>query len=315
LGKLVVATRPAELPALRAIHERAVANQVPGISMLDGARAREHEPWVRAIAAVASPSSAVTDFRAVARALAEDVRSLGGQVRLRTPVVSLRAVSGGVQVRSAHPSDVGAADVFGRAVACAGLGTDRIGGGRSLDKSLRIVPFRGAYFRLSDRLAERIRGLVYPVPDPRYPFLGVHFTRGWDDQVLVGPTAVLALAPEGYRRRDVDPRQLADLLAFPGFWRMAGAHWRTGAREVLMSMSRQLVARQARRYLPELRASDLLEHPAGVRAQALGRDGTLVDDFVLDVDGARSVVRNAPSPAATSSLAIAEYVADRLERS
>jgi L-2-hydroxyglutarate oxidase len=301
LGKVVVATGEAELPALRDIYERSVANGVPGVSMLDAAGLKEIEPGTPGVAAVHSPASAVTDFGAVARALADDVCKRGGTVRLGARVTRLRAGVDGVRVDT--PQGTEAYDLV---VACAGLGTDRLTGGRVLDGKMRTVPFRGLYYRLSPRVRDRVRGLVYPVPDPRYPFLGVHLTRRFDDEVLVGPNAVLALTDHG--------RSYVDVLGYPGFLRMARRHWPAGAREVATAASRRLFARLARRYLPELRAGDLLPWPAGVRAQALDRSGALVDDFVVDTSDHLVILRNAPSPAATSSLAIASHVVGRLPR-
>lgn len=309
LGKVIVATEQAELPALHRIFDRAVANHVPRVRLINAAELGDLEPAVRGIAAVHSPQSAVTDFRAVARCLADDVTAAGGKIRLGTEVRQLAAIAGGVRVRTATD----AVD-FHAVVACAGLGTDHLTGGARLDAAMRVVPFRGAYFALAPRVRDRVRGLVYPVPDPRYPFLGVHLTRRFDDEVLVGPTAILATALEGYQLRDVGRRDLREMLSFPGFWRMARTHWRTGARELWTAASKRAFVRQARRYLPELTSADLRPFPAGVRAQALRRDGALVDDFAIDSANGLTIVRNAPSPAATSSLAIAEYVVDRLAR-
>lgn len=307
LGKVVVAVEQSEVAALHRIFDRAVANMVPRIKMISAAELHDLEPAVRGIAAVHSPETAVTDFRAVARCLAQDVSDAGGKIRLGTEVLQLATVSGGVRVRTtAETAD------FDAVVACAGLGTDYLTGNARLDGAMRVVPFRGAYFALAPQVRDRIRGLVYPVPDPRYPFLGVHLTRRIDDEVLVGPTAVLATAREGYRLRDVDGRDVGNLLRFPGFWRMARTHWRSGARELWMAASARAFVRQARRYMPELAKADLRPYPAGVRAQALRRDGALVDDFVIDTAHGLTIVRNAPSPAATSSLAIAEYVVNKL---
>ena len=205
---------------------------------------------------------------------------------------------------------------FGAVVACAGLGSDRVA--RHLSDAdgagspVRIVPFRGEYWRLTAPARDRVRGLIYPVPDPRYPFLGVHLTRRYDGEVLVGPNAVLALANEGYRWRDVDLGDLGELARWPGTWRLARQHWRTGVREMSVSLSKRAFTRAARRYVPSLATKDLVRAEAGVRAQAVARDGALLDDFVIDVSGAVVAVRNAPSPAATSSLAIAEHIADRV---
>jgi L-2-hydroxyglutarate oxidase LhgO len=195
---------------------------------------------------------------------------------------------------------------------CAGLHADRLARASGEPAEPRIVPFRGEYWRLRPERSHLVRGLVYPVPDPSLPFLGVHLTRTVDGSVLVGPNAVLAGAREGYRRRDLVPSDLWESISWPGMWRVAGRHWRSGAHEVARSLSRRAFVREARRLVPELRADDVLPAPAGVRAQAIDRDGTLVDDFRLDVSRNVVWVRNAPSPAATSSLAIAEELVSSL---
>lgn len=308
LGKVVVASSEAELPALRRIGDRAERNGVPGLRFVDAAGLRELEPWAVGVAALHSPHTATVDFPSVCRRLADDVRDGGGEVLLGQEVEGVRPVGGGVEVSLASGPRR-----FVAAVACAGLGSDRVGRRNGApEPKVRIVPFRGEYWRLRPAARERVRGLIYPVPDPRYPFLGVHLTRRFDGEVLVGPNAVMALAREGYRWRDVDLGDLADLARWPGLWRLARRHWRTGAREMAVSLSKRAFLASARRYVPSLTMTDLARASAGVRAQAVDRDGSLVDDFVIDVDGPVVAVRNAPSPAATSSLAIAEYVADRV---
>lgn len=302
VGKLVVASTRTERPLLRALAERARANGVPGVAELDALGLREIEPHAVGVAAVHSPHTAITDFVAVARRLALDVAELGGSVRLAHPVRAVRETAGGVEVLAA-----GRRLAFDRLVVCAGLGTDAVAAMAGRPGDVRIVPFRGEYYALAGAARELVRGLIYPVPDPRYPFLGVHLTRHIDGEVLVGPNAVLALAYEGYSRRNVaDARQI---LGWPGTLRMARRHWRTGLREVHGSLARSAFLRAARRYVPELTAADLRRAPGGVRAQAVARDGRLLDDFAVDVHGRVVLVRNAPSPAATSSLAIARHIA------
>ncbi|MFG3441902.1 L-2-hydroxyglutarate oxidase [Nonomuraea sp. NPDC047897] len=302
VGKLVVASTRAEWPLLRALAERARANGVPGVAELDALGLREVEPHAVGVAAVHSPHTAITDFAAVARRLALDVTELGGSVRLAHPVRAVRETASGVEVLAA-----GRRLAFDRLVVCAGLGTDAVAAMAGRRGDVRIVPFRGEYYALTGAARELVRGLIYPVPDPRYPFLGVHLTRHIDGEVLVGPNAVLALAYEGYGRRDVaNARQI---LGWPGTLRMARRHWRTGLREVHGSLSKGAFLRAARRYVPELTAADLRRTGGGVRAQAVGRDGRLLDDFAVDVHGRVVLVRNAPSPAATSSLAIARHIA------
>ena len=316
LGKVVVATDDGELDRLREIHRRALANQVPEAAWLDAAGVKEIEPNVRAVAAVHSPRTAVVDFVQVARRLAEDVKAAGGEVLTGQLVTSLEQRGDRVLVGTAaasgrrwNASVVRSVDAL---VVCAGLGTGRMAALAGLAPDPRIVPFRGEYRRLVGPARDLVRGLVYPVPDPRYPFLGVHLTRGADDEVHVGPNAVLALAVEGYRRRDVRLRDVAAMAGNAGLWRLARQHWRTGMYEAWGSISGRAFLRRAQAYLPELTAADLEPAGAGVRAQAVRRDGGLVDDFLVESSGRVIVVRNAPSPAATSSLALAEHLADRV---
>ncbi|MEV0148697.1 MULTISPECIES: L-2-hydroxyglutarate oxidase [unclassified Nonomuraea] len=302
VGKLVVASTRAERPLLKALAERARANGVPAVAELDALGLREIEPHAVGVGAVHSPHTAITDFAAVARRLALDVAELGGSVRLEHQVRAIRETASGVEVVAA-----GRRFAFDRLVVCAGLGTDEVAALAGRRGDIRIVPFRGEYYELAGDARELVRGLIYPVPDPRYPFLGVHLTRHVGGEVLVGPNAVLALAYEGYRRRDV--RDVWRIMGWPGTVRMAGHHWRTGLKEIYGSLARSAFLKAARRYVPELTAEDLRRAEGGVRAQAVTRDGRLVDDFAVDVDGRVVLVRNAPSPAATSSLAIARHIA------
>ncbi|MFI6521684.1 L-2-hydroxyglutarate oxidase [Spirillospora sp. NPDC050679] len=306
-GKVVVARGLAELEPLLEIERRATANGVPGLRRLRGGELREIEPHAAGVAALHSPTTAIVDFPAVARSYADDVRAAGGEVRLGFEVVRLRRAGDRVVV-------VGPDEelVFDRLVVCAGLQSDRVARLAGDAPEPAIVPFRGEYYRLRPERADLVRGLIYPVPDPRYPFLGVHFTRRIDGGVDVGPNAVLALAREGYRRADVRLGDVWETVRLPGFRRMARRHWRTGAGEVYGSLVKAAFAARARSFVPELATRDLVPAPAGVRAQAVDPDGSLVDDFRIGRLGPVVTVRNAPSPAATSSLAIAEYVVDRL---
>ncbi|MFG1685541.1 L-2-hydroxyglutarate oxidase [Nonomuraea sp. NPDC049269] len=302
VGKLVVACTGAERPRLAALAERARANGVPGIAELDALALREIEPHAVGVGAVHSPHTAIADFPAVARRLALDVAELGGSVRLGHPVRAIRETFKGVEVLAA-----GRRFAFDRLVICAGLSTDAVARMAGRPGDIRIVPFRGEYYALEGAAKDLVRGLIYPVPDPRYPFLGVHLTRNIDGEVLVGPNAVLALAYEGYR--GINLRNSWQILRWPGTLRMARQHWRTGLKEVHGSLVKGAFVRAARRYVPELTASDLRRTEGGVRAQAVAKDGRLVDDFAVDVQGRVVLVRNAPSPAATSSLAIARHIA------
>ena len=255
------------------------------------------------IAALHSPSTAVVDFGAVTRRLAADAAGLGAGIRTGVAVRAIRQDGSGVEVGAGSERLR-----FDELVICGGLHTDRLARLAGDDDDPRVVPFRGEYYELAPDRRGLVNGLVYPVPDPRYPFLGVHLTRRVDGGVLVGPNAVLALAREGYRWRDLRLGDLAETLAWPGFRRMAARHWRTGVREVVGSLSRRAFCNAARRYVPELRPADLLRARSGVRAQAVARDGTLVDDFRVSRQGRVVAIRNAPSPAATSSMAIAEHI-------
>jgi L-2-hydroxyglutarate oxidase LhgO len=291
---------------LRGIESRSARNGVPGVRWLDGAALREIEPGVAGVAALHSPTTAIVDYPAVARALAGEIRRHGGRVLLGAPVTAIRP-GATVTVRageSEHRLD--------QLVLCAGLQSDLVARMAGDGADPVIVPFRGEYYRLVPERAGLVRGLVYPVPDPAYPFLGVHFTPRVDGTVDVGPNAVPAAAREGYRRRDVVPVELAAMLRSPGARRLFRTHWRAGVFELRGSFSKRTYVARAREYVPALRMADVVAAPAGVRAQAVDPDGSLVDDFRISRLGAVVAVRNAPSPAATSCLAIAEHVLDRL---
>ncbi|QXJ24632.1 L-2-hydroxyglutarate oxidase [Actinomadura graeca] len=302
-GKIVVARNAAETGPLEEIERRATANGVPGLRRLGAAELREIEPHAAGVAALHSPTTAIVDFPAVARAFADDVVKGGGEVRLGFEVVRLGRRGEAVTVASRAEELV-----FDRLVVCAGLHSDRVARMAGDSPAPAIIPFRGEYHRLVPARTDLVRGLIYPVPDPRYPFLGVHFTRRVDGGVDIGPNAVLALAREGYRRRDVRAADLWETLRWPGFRHLARRHWRTGVREVYGSAVRRAFVAEARSFVPELTAADVVPAPAGVRAQAVDPDGSLVDDFRIGRRGPVTTLRNAPSPAATSSLAIAEHV-------
>lgn len=306
-GKLVVARDRSELGRLGEIERRATANGVPGLKRLDAQGMAKVEPHVRGIAALHSPHTAIVDFAAVSRALAGEVEQAGGKIRLAFEVIAIRRAGSEVVLESR----AGEAVAFDRVVLCPGLQADRLARLAGERDGPAIVPFRGEYYRLVPHRTDLVRGLIYPVPDPAYPFLGVHFTRRIDGNVDIGPNAILALAREGYGRGTLSVRDLAETLAWPGFLRLVRAHWRAGLWELWGSASRRVFIRRARSFVPELSADDVEPAPAGVRAQAVDRDGTLVDDFRIGGLGGVLTVRNAPSPAATSSLAIAERLAER----
>jgi L-2-hydroxyglutarate oxidase LhgO len=313
IGKVVVARTADEVPRLRDIEARATANGVPGLRWLDPAGLAELEPHVQGFAALHSPSTAITDYRAVARALAGDLEKAGGRVLLGHEVTGIERTGAHVTIRPRVTTEAGRAGfVFERVISCAGLQADRVAALAGDSLAPAIVPFRGEYYRLVPERAGLVRGLVYPVPDPAYPFLGVHFTPRIDGTVDIGPNAVLATAREGYRRRDVSPKDLAAILRWPGFRRLAREHWRAALLEMRSSVSKKRFVAGAREYLPELTSADLVAAPAGVRAQAVDPDGALVDDFRITTAGPVISVRNAPSPAATSALAIADYIAGQI---
>ncbi len=304
-GKLVIATNNNEEVRLRAIHERAVANRVPGIRLLGPAEINELEPNAVGSLALHAPGAAMVDFGAIARAYARDVQEAGGQILTSRPVTGIDLNGDMVSVSTGDDRER-----FDRLVVCAGLQSDLVAEMSGDDADPRIIPFRGDYFALRPERTQLVRGLIYPVPDPRYPFLGIHLTRTIDGGVLVGPNAILAFAREGYKLSEVRLQELRQTLAWRGFRAMAAKHWRTGAVEMYRAVSKRAFVRQVRRYVPAIRASDVVKARSGIRAQAVAIDGTLVDDFRITQIGPVTNVRNAPSPAATSSLAIAEEIVD-----
>lgn len=305
VGKLVVAVDESELRALADIERRALANGVPDLARLDGLeRLREIEPSVAGIAAVHSPHTAAVDYGAITEAMAQDVRANGGTILTGHEVVAMHIEGQTVRVRTRDSEHL-----VDRVIACAGLQSDVVARLVGADPSPKILPFRGEYWALDPARTDLVRGMIYPVPDPRFPFLGVHFTRGVYDDVHVGPNAVPALAREGYNWLTVSPKDTWDSLRWPGAAALARRHWRMGLDEISGSLLKPLYYRKARRFIPELRMSDLTSKTAaGVRAQAWARDGALLDDFAVDQVGPVTLLRNAPSPAATSSMAIAGYL-------
>ena len=310
IGKLIVALRGDELPALDELRRRARANGVADLLRLDGDGLRAVEPHAAGIAALHSPGTGIVDFGAVCRQLAADVIAGGGELRRGWQVGGVSASATAIRLRSVAGDEAQAA----RAVFCAGLWSDRLAVLAGADPDPRIVPFRGAYLQLRPERRALVRGLIYPVPDPRLPFLGVHLTPRIEGAVLVGPTALLAGARDGYRLGTLRAADIGDTAAWPGTWRMLRRWWRTGLGEARLAVSRRAFAAAASRYVPQLRAEDLTPAFAGVRAQAVGRDGLLLDDFVLSATPRAIHVRNAPSPAATSALALASLIADRAEQ-
>jgi L-2-hydroxyglutarate oxidase len=305
-GKVIVATDSSELGRLDELERRGVANGVPNLRRLNAEELREVEPHARGIAALHSPETGIVDFPAVATVLAAEVEAAGGEVVTGCAVSALEERNGGVRIRHAQGESLSSF-----AIACAGLWSDRLAGASGLSSDPRIVPFRGAYLRLRPERRELVRGLVYPVPDPLLPFLGIHLTRHINGDVLLGPSALLVGARDAYSLAHVRPRDLFETLTWPGTARVVRRWWRTGLTEMHHAASRRAFVEAARRYMPELEPDDVLPGHAGVRAQAVARDGSLVDDFVFAETARTLHVRNAPSPGATSSLAIAEHVTDR----
>jgi len=306
-GKVVVALNEDELPRLADLRERATSNGVEGLEEVGSERLRELQPGVEGIRALWSPRTGIIDFGAVARALASDLREQGVSIYVSREVTAIEPRPDGVVLRTAA-GDLPA----GHVIACAGLQADRVSamtGERGPDVP-RIVPFRGDYYTLVPAARHLVSRLIYPVPDPRFPFLGVHFTPRHDGAVWAGPNAVLALAREGYRRTDLDLRELAGTLSYRGFQRLAIRYWRTGAGEMWRDISRRAYVGELQRYLPAIRSEHLRFGPSGVRAQAVARDGSMVDDFSLGGTGRILHVRNAPSPAATASLAIGRVLTE-----
>jgi len=304
-GKIIVARDSAERSGLARLHDRASALGVPGLEMLGPDGIRDREPQVTGFAGLLSPTSAITDFPAIAAAIAESARKQGATIELGQAVESISSDPAGAVVRTAR----GAYECR-RLVVCAGLQADRLAVAAGAPRDPQVVPFRGEYYRLRDGMPPLVRAMIYPVPDPRYPFLGVHFTPRVSGTIDVGPNAILALSRNGYTWGQVSPRDLAAMAAWPGMWRLAARHWRTGAYEFAGSVSKRRFAARARDYVPSLQEADLVRAPAGVRAQAVSKDGKIIDDFVLSQRGPVMFVRNAPSPAATSSLAIAQHIVD-----
>lgn len=307
-GKVVVATHESELGRLEELFERGRANGVQGLAMIDRDALREIEPHCAGIRALWSPNTGIVDYGQVAQAMAADIRAAGGELKLSHEVTAVRRPPGKVVVETT----AGEIECL-RLIACAGLYADRVAAltGGSIEP--RIVPFRGDYWQLRPEARHLSNGLIYPVPDPSFPFLGVHTTlRIGTGEVWLGPNAVLAFSREGYRRLDLRAGDLLEALRHPGFRRLARRYWRTGLAEVWRDLSKRAFLQSVRRYIPEVRLRDLVPGPSGVRAQALAGDGRLIDDFVFDVQGDRILhVRNAPSPAATSALAIARMIVDR----
>lgn len=309
-GKVIVATHAEELPRLEELRTRGEANGLTGLRMIGPEELREIEPHATGLRALVVPSTGITDYARVCEKYAELISAAGGTVLLSAAAKGIRRMPNEIVVETSRGA-------FSTAslINCAGLFSDRISRMAGDDPGVMIVPFRGEYYDLVPERAPLVRALIYPVPDPRFPFLGVHFTRRITGRVDAGPNAVLALAREGYRHTDINVRDLASAFSFPGFWRMAGKHWRNALDEWHRSLSKAAFVQALQRLLPEVGEKDLVPGGSGVRAQALKPDGTLVDDFQFVPSGKVLHVLNVPSPAATASLAIGKAIVDTAAQS
>lgn len=305
-GKLVIAQTPEEQKRLDNIFARATANGVPGARMLGGDRISEVEPNAVGLSALHSPETAIVDYSAITEALADDVRASGGTIRLGQEVTSVEQQASGAVVHTKDDSEH-----FDLVVACAGLQSDRLAKAAGEAVNPRIVPFFGQYFLLDRAAREQVKGLIYPVPDPRHPFLGVHLTKRIDGEMMLGPNAFISFGRESYGWKDVKVRDVLDYALFPGFWNFARQNVPSAVREFQTVVSRKKFIREAVRFVPSLEGATVLPGTRGVRAQAMNGDGSLVDDFVIGRRRDTVLVRNAPSPGATSSMAIAEYIVEQ----
>ena len=303
-GKVVVATDDAEVQRLDELERRSRANGLPGIERLSAGALKQHEPHVAGVAGLLVPTTGIVDYRDVVAKYAELFQAAGGELRLSCRLLAARRHSSQIALETSlgafHTSYV---------VACCGLQSDRVARLCGFHTDIQIVPFRGEYYQLRPERQSLVRHLIYPVPDPRFPFLGVHFTRMVKGGVEAGPNAVLAFKREGYRKTDVSAGDLAQMLSFPGFWKMAATHWRTGAYEFHRSLSKATFVRALQKLVPDVRDDDVEPRGAGVRAQAVDSNGKLIDDFLILNDDRSIHVLNAPSPAATASLSIGRTIA------
>lgn len=306
-GKMIVATEESELPRLEDLAARAEANGVPGVRVVDSDELKEREPYCHGIRALWSPKTGIVDYRSVAEAYAREIRELGGEIRLKHAVTGMQRFGKNTVVRAAY-SEFKAPAI----ITCAGLYADRVASLSGGAASPVIVPFRGDYFVLRPDRRYLVRSNIYPVPDPRFPFLGVHFTPRVNGEIWLGPNAVLAFSRTGYQFTNVNVGDLRATFGSSGFRSFARRNWRTGLSEMERDLRKSSFLKSLQRYIPELNEDDLLPGPSGVRAQALTANGDMVDDFVIDVQPGILHLRNAPSPAATSSMQIGRYVSDRL---
>ncbi len=304
-GKVIVSVDESEVPALEELYRRGVANGVPGLRRIGPDELNKLEPYARGVAALHSPETGIIDYKQVTQAYAADFKESGGQISFSTSLQGIRALSHGMELQTSR-----GAIRARHLINCAGLYADTVANMTSPDNQVRIIPFRGDYYTLSPRAESMVNGLIYPVPDPAFPFLGVHFTRTVHGYTEAGPNAVLAFAREGYTIGKVNLGELTRTFLFPGFWRLTLRYWRMGSQELYRSVSKRAFLKAAQRLLPDIRLEDLVNRGSGVRAQAVDRKGLLLDDFVISRSNNAVHVRNAPSPGATASLAIGRHIAD-----
>jgi L-2-hydroxyglutarate oxidase LhgO len=310
-GKLVIALNEGELGRFEALKQRAIANEVPGLREVGPEEIKEIEPHAVGIKALHSPGTGIIDFRKVALAYADDIRAMGAQIHTESRVTAIED-RGDRRVLTVRSSDGVERDVVAtNVITCAGLQSDKVAAMTGSGGDERIVPFRGDYYTLTPDARYLCKGLIYPVPDPSFPFLGVHFTKRIDGEVWAGPNAVLAFAREGYSRSDISPRQLTSVLLYRGFQRLAFKYLKTGLAEMWRDFWKAAFLKDMQRYVPEVRGDQIVFGPSGVRAQSLRKDGSMVDDFSLGESEHVIHIRNAPSPAATASLAIGRELAER----
>lgn len=305
-GKVIVATKASEIPALERLIERGVANRLT-VRRLSAPQVLELEPHVRCLAGIHIPSTGIVDYASVSRVLAELVAARGGELRLGTKLLGFRTEGSKVLLETSK--DLLSAR---RVINCAGLHSDRVARLAHANPGARIVPFRGEYYELKEDRCRLVRNLIYPVPDPQFPFLGVHFTRMIDGSVHAGPNAVLSMKREGYFRTSFDLRDFLDTMTYVGFWRLAAKHAKSGLEEMYRSLSKKAFVRSLQKLIPEITEEDLIPGESGVRAQAVRPDGGLVDDFLILNDSSTIHVCNAPSPAATASLEIGRMIAEQI---
>lgn len=317
-GKVIVALDESELPRLNELLRRGDTNGVQGLEMIGPERLSEIEPYATGIKAIWSPNTGIIDYLQVAHAYADQIRQKGGEIITSTEVVGLSNRDGYSVLQVQRETGAGTYQKELKAkfvITCAGLQSDKVSELSGTRSSVKIVPFRGDYYVLRPEKRAMVKGLIYPVPDPRFPFLGVHFTKRMNGEVWAGPNAVLAFAREGYTRWKVNPKELGESLTYSGFWKMARKYWQMGISEMYRDYLKAAYVKELQRYMPGLRNEDVLPGPSGVRAQALSADGKLVDDFLIQHGPNVAHVQNAPSPAATSSLVIARMIVDEAERS